>query len=333
VLVVTFVLRSVGDIGGNFLTWLSPHGWGIGVRAFADERWWTLVLCVVVAVALVAASFWLSTRRDLGAGLLPPRPGPAEAAPSLTHPLGLAFRLHRGSIIAWPIGLFLTGVAYGSIGDEIDQMLVDNPALADFLALMGDASPTDAYFAVCATMLALMACGFAISTALAPRTEEGAGRAELLLAGPLRRERWAGSHLAVALTGTFVAVAASGLGMGVGYAMIVGDASQVLRLTGVVLVTVPAVLVVLGATMALYGLVPRWALLAWGVLAFVAVVGYLGEVLQLPTWSRDLSPFEHVPALPAEDLTVLPLVLLTAIGAGLTWLGLWGLSRRDIAAR
>src|SRR5690606_22416696 len=47
VLIVAFTVRAVGDIGDNGLSWLSPIGWGQAVRAFADERWWTLALCLV----------------------------------------------------------------------------------------------------------------------------------------------------------------------------------------------------------------------------------------------------------------------------------------------
>jgi ABC-2 type transport system permease protein len=331
VLMVTFVLRAIGDIGHNVLTWLSPIGWGQAVRAYADERWWTIVLSVVVAVGLVAASFWLSARRDIGSGIIAARPGPAVAALWLTKPLGLAYRLHRGSLFAWPIGLFVTGIAFGSIGNDIDTMIEDNPQLADLLASAGGGSLVDAYWAVAMTMMALVACGFTISTTLALRTEEGEGRAESMLAGPLPRDRWAGSHLLLALAGTVVTIAAGGAGVGIGYAVVSDDPGQVVRLTAASLVTVPAAMVLLGLTVALYGLVPRLALLAWGVLAFVSLVDYLGEVLRLPQWVRRISPFEHLPDVPAQSMQWPPLLALTALAAALTALGLWGLRRRDIA--
>ena len=43
-----------------------------------------------------------------------------------------------------------------------------------------------------------------------------------------------------------------------------------------------------------------------------------------------ISAPEHVPELPAADLSNLPLVVLTAIAAALTLAGLSGLRRRDI---
>jgi ABC-2 type transport system permease protein len=67
----------------------------------------------------------------------------------------------------------------------------------------------------------------------------------------------------------------------------------------------------------------------WGVLALCFVVGLLGELLDLPAWVVELSPFQHVPAMPAADFAALPLAALTAVAAGLAGLGVIGYERRD----
>jgi ABC-2 type transport system permease protein len=127
-------------------------------------------------------------------------------------------------------------------------------------------------------------------------------------------------------------MAAAGLGVGISYAVVSGDAAQVPRMVGAALVTVPAVLVLAAVAAALFGLAPRAAPAAWGVLAIAAVIGYFGELLRLPQWMRAVSPLEHVPGVPAEDLAVAPLVALTAVAAGLAAVGLWGFRARDLQA-
>ena len=50
----------------------------------------------------------------------------------------------------------------------------------------------------------------------------------------------------------------------------------------------------------------------------------MGDLPQIPHWVRSISPFDHIPLLPAEPMQWLPIVVLTAIGAfrpGLDWLG------------
>jgi ABC-2 type transport system permease protein len=79
VLGLAYLLRAAGDVGDGTLSWLSPIGWGQAMRPFAGERWWPLLLMLAVTAALVAATFALLSRRDDGAGLFAPRPGPPAA--------------------------------------------------------------------------------------------------------------------------------------------------------------------------------------------------------------------------------------------------------------
>ena len=332
VLGASFVLRAVGDIGDNALRWLSPIGWAQGVRAYADERWWPLGVGLVFSLVAVLVAFALSARRDLGSGMLPQRPGPPEASRTLRRPLGLAVRLQRGSVLGWSLGLFVIGVVYGSIGEDVEEMVEDNPTYADILAQAEGASVTDSFFATSMSMLALLAAGFAISSTLRLRSEESAGRAEPILAAAITRRRWAASHLVVAGLGTIAVTVAAGVGVGASYAVVVGDAGQVGRLLAAALVTVPAVLVLAGVATALFGLAPRLAALAWAGLAVSVVVELFSELLRLPQWVRALSPLHHLPAVPADDFELVPVAVLVGLAAVLVAVGLGAFRSRDVAA-
>ncbi len=331
VLLVSFVVRAIGDISGTAMTWLSPIGWAQAIRAFAGERWWTVALSLMVALALVIGALWLSILRDLGSGLLGVRPGPATSHQLRRHPLALPVRLQRGALIGWLAGLFATGVVYGSFADSVDAMVADNPQIAEVFTQAGGANLTDSYFSTAVMMLALIAGGLAISSAMAPNTEERAGRADMVLAGPVTRHGWFASYLITAVVQTILAVTAAGMGVGVAYAVVMGEPWQVVRLTGVALVMLPAVMVLLGITAALYGLVPRATPAAWVPLAVAAVVGFFGELLRLPPWARGLSPFHYLPMVPAQGFTATAPVLLTAVAVTLMVAGFWGLRQRDIA--
>lgn len=331
VLLLAFVVRAIGDVGAAWLTWCSPLGWAQAVRAYAGERWWVLALCLVVAVGLELLAFGVSTRRDLGAGLLVRPTGHAGAPGWMTHPFGLAVRLARGMVIGWMVGLFATGAVFGAIADDIEQMLADNPQMADFFAQLEGVSLTDAYLSTVMTMLGVIAAGLAVALALVPHGEEVAGRASWVLSLPVTRGRWLGAHLAVAATATVVAIGSAGLGVGVAYASVTGDAGQFPRLIAAALVQVPAALVLAAVAIAVFGLMPRRSLLGWIPLVVTALVVFLGEVLQLPQWARDVSPFEHVPAVIVTGFETLPTVALLAVAAGFAGLGWWGGARRDIA--
>src|SRR4029079_11902899 len=79
-----YLLRAAGDVGDGTLSWLSPIGWGEAMRPYAGERWWPLAPALVAAPARVGGGFARRARRDDGAGIVEPRPGPATASPRLT---------------------------------------------------------------------------------------------------------------------------------------------------------------------------------------------------------------------------------------------------------
>jgi ABC-2 type transport system permease protein len=103
-------------------------------------------------------------------------------------------------------------------------------------------------------------------------------------------------------------------------------------LVGSSLALAPAVWVLVGVTVALFGLVPRAAPAAWATLSASYLLAFLGPLLSLPDWVLDLSPFTHVPLLPAADFTAGPLIALTAVAAAFTVVGLIGFRRRDVGA-
>jgi len=329
VLGVSFILRAVGDLGTGWMTWLSPLGWAQSIRAFADERWWVLAPIGFAAVVLVGAGVALSSKRDLGAGLLRQRPGPEEASPGLATPLAMAARQQRTSLISWTLGIAFIGFFFGIVADEADQLL-ENETIAEFYSQAGTGTPTEAFLATTVLMVALIASGFTVSTVLRLRAEESAGRAAAVMATPVSRYRWASSYLIVSVVGTVVVMAVSGLAIGVGYGLQLGDTDQLLPVLGAALAIVPALLVLAAFAVALIGLRPSLASLAWLGVVVSATVGLLAETLDLPQWSRNLSPFEHVPALPAASLEVFPLVMLLLVAAGITAVGLVAMRRRDV---
>jgi ABC-2 type transport system permease protein len=327
---VAYIMRVVGDVGDGTLSWFTPIGLAQKARPYAGETWWPLLPLVAVAAALVLAALALARQRDYGAGLVAPRPGRADAAPSLGRPVGLAFRLQRGTLIGWGVGVLVAGIAYGWIAPTIDSFVANNKAVADMMANAGGANLTDSYFATSFRVMALVATGFAIQSALRLRSEEAAMRAESVLATAISRWRWATSHLSVALAGSVVLLAIAGLATGISYAVAGGSWTSVPRLLGAAVVYAPAMWLMIGIALTIYGFAPRWVDAAWGVLAACFVVGLLGAVLRLPDWVQKLSPFERVPQLPAAHLAVAPLLVMIAMAAAFALAGLGGLRRRDV---
>lgn len=325
----SYVLRALGDVGNGALSWASPIGWGQAMHAFSGERWWPALISVAAVVVLMAVALRLFALRDIGSGIVAARPGPARAGRRLQGSLGLAWRQQRAGVVGWAAALFLTGIGYGAIGDDVQDLLGDSQFSHDVFR-QGGGSLVDSFYAVAAAMLALIATGFAISSALRARGEETDGRVESLLATGLSRQRWGMAHLAVTVSGIVVVVGAAGLGLGLGYQMVTGDGSAVGRLLGATLQYAAPVLVLVALTWLAYGLSARWAGIGWPALTFCVVVLFFGELLQLPGWLVALSPFTHLALVPAESFAWDPVLWQLALAAALVTAGILALRRRDL---
>ncbi|MFW2380996.1 MAG: ABC transporter permease [Acidimicrobiales bacterium] len=328
---VSFLLRAFGDLGTGWLTWLSPLGWAQSIRAFADERWWVLLPMALTAALSFSCGVILSARRDLGAGLFEQRPGPARASASLANPLAMATRLQRNALLGWTLGIGFIGFFFGFVSDLADQFL-ENEAIAEIYNQAGIGTPTEAFLSTTVLIVALIASGYTVSTVLRLRTEESAGRAGIVIAAPVSRRRWAGSYLTVSAAGTVAIMACAGLAIGVGSTVALGDTGLVLPTLGAALTAVPALLTLAGFTMALFGLNPRLATFAWVGVVVSGTVGLLAETLNLPQWFRNLSPFEHIPAMPAASFDIVPVIVLLGLAAGLIAVGMTAIGRRNIGS-
>jgi ABC-2 type transport system permease protein len=69
---------------------------------------------------------------------------------------------------------------------------------------------------------------------------------------------------------------------------------------------------------------------AWTVLGAVVVIALFGQVLRLPQWVLDISPFTHVPKLPGGPVSAAPLLWLSLAALAFAAAGLFALRRRDI---
>jgi ABC-2 type transport system permease protein len=329
VLGVAWVLRLGGDLsalgGGRleWLAWLSPIGWVHRVFQFGAEDWWPALLAVALALVTVAVAAYLLAHRDVGGGLLAGRLGPARAAASLRSPAALAWRLHRGLLLGWTGGFAALGVIFGLGGDSAVQIAEDSARMAEIFGRLGGTDAiSDAYFGTVAQICGVIVACYAVQAALRMRDEEQSGHAEAVLSTDVSRWSWAASHLVFALIGPAAALFAEGLAAGV----VQGDVGMVL---GSVLPQLPAVWVLAGVTMLLIGALPRHAALAWGAVTACLALMLAGPLLELDQWVLDLSPFTHVPHLPA-DFTAVPLVMLTLVAAVLGGAGLIALRRRDV---
>lgn len=332
-----YLLRAIGDGSGangpTWLTWLSPLGWSELTQPFAAERWWVLILGLAVTAGLIALAFRIAALRDLGSGVFPARPGPASGSRRLRSAGALGWRMQRGNLLGWGIGVLLSGVVLGSIADSIGELLGSSERVLQLFQRMGgQAQIVNAYLAACMNIIGLVVACYAIQTTVRLRTEETNGRVEPLLATSVGRLRWAASHLVYPVLGSAMLLALAGFGVGLAHGARSGDlGTQLGSLVWAGLIQVPAVWVLVGLTVAAYGYAPgASAYVGWVAVGICILLQELGPILKLSHWITDISPFGQVPRAPGVPVAAEPLLIMAATGAALLVLGLAGLRRRDL---
>jgi ABC-2 type transport system permease protein len=322
---LSYLVRMAADAepARAWLAWFSPLGWLARVEPYAGDRVGPLVLALVVAGAAFTAAWWLEGRRDLGAGFLHARPGP-PGSPWLRTPEALAVRLYASTVVGWTLGLAVAAAVVAGIANDVAAFVGREPGTAVLVARMGgSADLAKSYLSGTYQFLGLLVAVVAALGVLGARREEATGRAELVLALPVSRPRWLGSHLGAGIGGALCAVAGTALA-----GVLASGSGESLAAAANAL---PGAVFSAGLACALVGLVPRIAIpagLAIPVVAFF--VEYLGRLANLPPAVLAVSPFHYVAAVPAQPFHVAGAVGLVTGGVVLALVGMLTIRRRDV---
>lgn len=322
VVVVCYLLRGIADAThGSAADWVSPFSWIVAVRPFTDADLWMLLPAPLLAALLGAGALAVAARRDLGAGLLPDRAGPAYAHAALRGPLSLALRVSRATIFGWVAGATVVGLLIGAVASTVNKQIG--------LELGGATGGGAGLVQVALYLSPLAAAVLGIQTTLRLRGEVTSGRAEAVLSRPVHRGRWLLAH---AITGALASLSVLlGFGLGLGLAGASSRPGAIVSLSVAATVRAPAAWVFVALASLLVATVPRAATaMTFAVLGAFLLLELTVEFHLAPPRALYASPFALVPQLPAGPGHLGPVLFLLAITLGLTTLGTRLLLGRDI---
>jgi ABC-2 type transport system permease protein len=290
------------------------------MRPFVDLRWWPFALLVALAVALMLLAAALESRRQFDDGNIPST-GERPNAHSIRSVVGLHMTLQRGQTIGWSVGLFLAGLAFGSMTKSLLDAAQGNDLIQRVLAVQG----TDGVYTTMTQFLAAAATAYVVSAVVRLFNDEQSGLGEAVLAGAVSRWRWLFSAVAAALVGSTVLMFWAGLGNGLGAGITLGEAGTVWRLTLAGLAFVPAMAVIAGVAALAIALRHPW--IGWLAVTFVVTSLYLGALLRLPRWLIDASPVGRTTV--PTSVPVTALAVMAVVAAALILVAGWIYRNRD----
>ena len=330
ILGITYLMRSMADASGPAaLNALTPFGWAASVHPWSSNRLWPLAPALATLGIGYAAALSLFGRRDLGAGIFPARPG--RAGGRLHTPEGLAWRLGRPTVLAGLVTFTGLGVVVGTLANSAETLVTD-AATKDMLTKMagGSGALRELFIGEEFAFSGVIAAAFGIAIVLRLRSEESSGRAELLLAAPLSRARWALSHVTVALVGSALILLAAGVAAALTGRGGNGPVPTFAAITNAALVGVPGAWVCIGGAALIVALFPRYFGLAWGILGYLMVITLIKGLVDLPAFVTWLNPFGHLSSIPGRDISLGTVAALIAVAAALMTAAISALNRRDI---
>lgn len=329
-MITAYTVRAVGDVSNEGLSLISPLGWTVRTKVFVDNQWWPIIFLVCGAATLLVSAFYLNHKRDINAGLLPDKKGKRYASHFLKSRFGLTWRLEKGTILSWAIGIFLMSAAFGSILGDLEAYFSDFELVQKVLPDGSTASMIEQFITLLIGIMSVFAAIPTVSILLKLKKEERMGRTENFYSRAVSRSEIMGSYYIVAfLTGILMQMLI-GIGLYASASQAVEKSIGLGTILVSALVYVPAIWVVLGLATLLVGAFPKGAGLVWGYVLFAILVIYLGNLLEFPEWLNRLSAFYYVPQLPNEEVSWLPLSLLSIVGITLSALGFLGYNKRDI---
>ena len=327
---MAFLLRVVA-YSSSTLGWLhcaTPLGWIDELQPLSHSRPLALLPIAGAIAVLVAATIILAGRRDLAAGVLPSRDsGPAHTR-LLNGPLGLAYRLERGSALGWAGGLAIGGFLLGIITKGTADVWSNQSG--GFAAKLTGASGGEAYLAMVFLIVAFVVALAAAAQVTATREDEAEGYLDNLLGRPVARLRWLTSRFAVSTAVLTALALAAGSSIWLGTAVSRADQGFGSLLAAGVNV-LPAAIFVLGIGTLAHGVAPRLAgTIAYAVVAWSFLLEIIGASLGAPGWMLDLSVFHHISRAPATAVGWGSAAILVALGLAAAVIGAAAVVRRDL---
>ncbi|MBB5171941.1 hypothetical protein [Texcoconibacillus texcoconensis] len=155
-------------------------------------------------------------------------------------------------------------------------------------------------------------------------------RIEHILGRAVSRTQLMGGYLLLSVVIGFLMVSLGAIGLWSAGAAVMEEEIAFGTIYGAAIAYLPATLVMIGVSSFLIGCFPKATFFVWIYLLYSFFALYLGDILQLPKWARELSPFGHVAQAPIEKVIFMPLFTLSLIAAALMVIGLIGFSKRYV---
>ncbi|MFS8630847.1 MAG: PglZ domain-containing protein, partial [Bacillales bacterium] len=143
VLILSYLIRAIGDVNYEWLSYASPLGWTVRTKVFADDDWLPVIVLSVLTVFFGLLALYLHAKRDIGSGYFTPRKGRSHASKLLLTPFGFHLWMQKTNIAAWTLAIFVLSWSMGFVMGDMESYWQDIELIEQFLAADMQAEMTE----------------------------------------------------------------------------------------------------------------------------------------------------------------------------------------------
>lgn len=329
VLGILYLLRGVSDVSLPILSYFNPLGWLYLSFPFTLNQGSVLLLSIIFALGTVSIAFYLENKRDLGASYLPDRSGKASASKFLKSYVGLTLNLNKALIVTWLMTLLIFGVAYGSIYGDMQGFLESNDLLQAMFTLSGVS--LEASFTLKIVMV-LVCFSLMLPIALVNRiyVEEYQGRLSSILAMKVSRSKVYWAHIIIASICGILGLVLSIIGLGLLATTVADTSMRMGDFYEAIASYVPFILFIVGLSGLCLGYTPKFIKYIYIYVCFVFVIGYFGDLLNLPEVLMGLSLTYWLPDVPIESFSTVSFLTVCVCSFVMMFAGNTAYRKRDL---
>jgi polyether ionophore transport system permease protein len=328
-----YLIRLVAIASGrSWLEPLSPLSWIDASHPMTGSDLWPLLPLGLLGAGVGLAIVLVAGRRDLGAGVLAVNRRPNRSTGRLlSGPTALAARQALPALVGWFVAAATMCLVVGLVAESVGDQAAQSAWVQQLTTRMGATHAGAVAFlalsmTVLSTLIALAAAGLAAGL----REDEEAGLVQHLLVRPVSRLRWLAGRATVATAVLLLLGAGAGGVLALALLGRPGFGSAALFDSG--LNVVPPAVLVFGAAVLCFGIVPHWtAVVGYALVGWSFLVELVGAAVAAPTWVLDLSLLHHVALAPATAPDWRSNGVLVGLGVLAAVLGGWRFRVRDLA--
>lgn len=333
-----FIVRSVGNVVDS-LAWvknLTPFGWIDKLHVFNNLTAIWLVPMALFTLICVAATIWLSGKRDMAESFIADKDSAKPKFGLLGSQLGFAFRSSRSVLSGW----LFASLAFAAVIAAIDKTVAKsissvNPVGKSITHLTGNPNSgiEIAYLSAAAFFTVIVLMILVTNGLSAAREEESSGRLDNFVSANVNRGYWLSMRLLLLLFSAFVINTLSGV-----VVWVLAEVQSIhVSFTTVVfggLNILGPVIFLLGVGVLFYGVKPRLAVIAmYTLIAWSFTIDILAAAIKnLNKYIADTSLLHHISLVPAANANWKTFGILAALGLTMTSLGLLAFQNRDLEA-